>query len=131
MEQQITIFIHYESEVAPVTVSAFDTASTLASILPDDGREKHFFSGDVELPPAFTLAYLKVRNGDHIMAVGLDRRKDANLSLKPKHRSVESERARLNDQFMNHVESTTKTFRKMINRFVSRGGKSAPKDKKR
>ena len=130
MQDTITVFVHYESQTLPVTVSPLDTVSSIEDALPADGLQKRLFCGDVEICPAFTLAYLGIRHGDHIIAVGVDTTRDAKLSLRPKHRSVESEKARLNDQFMSHVQSTTKTFRKMVNRFVARGGKSTQKKSK-
>lgn len=136
MSSPLTIFLHCDGQPGQeVTVDATDTVETLERFLPD-GLKHILYHDEVEISPAFTLGFLGVKNGDHILAIS--RRKEKRASKKParklKEAPVEVRRKmvndRLHDQFFNHIEGTSVSYRRVLSCFFN-GRKNAEQKKEK
>lgn len=115
----LNIYLHY-GNCSPlmITLSTHDPVSALEEYLPDDGPHA-FYHGEFKINPAFTLAYLGISSEDHIFAVQNETERKKKSSPRKKQ-MVDAQRQiddRLNDQFYNHIEGTTMSFRRLISRF--------------
>lgn len=117
MDQLITVYLHStETTVSQVQVHAGDSVSVLYQFL-DNDSERYFYLNDAAISPAFSFAFIGLRDGDHIFAIPKPVR-PIQTNLKPK--KTVPVRARLVDQFHQHIEGTVRAHRTLMrNLFAS------------
>jgi hypothetical protein len=113
--------------MAPVEVrtSAYSTVQSLEAFLPDS-RPHAFFLGDFELSPSFTLRYYGIQSFCAIAAIPTAREEPLPDFRRKIARPRPSVSDRLTDQFFQHLEGTTLSYRKLVNKFL-RMGAPAPR----
>lgn len=124
MSCPLTIWLHYNDLPAcEVTVDSRDTVKSLESYLGDD-LPHVLYLGEYQMSPVFTLGFIGVKNGDHILAVSKVPDEKCK-SLKPSKEVIEAPvdrkeqvNARLQDQFFNHIEGTSVSYRRLVSRFI-------------
>jgi hypothetical protein len=122
------LYLNYPGlEPIEVHTSLYSTVHSLEPFLPDS-RPHAFFLRDFELSPTFTFGYYGIQNYCAITAIPT-----ASEDPPPDfHRKVScptpSVSDTLTDQFIQHVEGTTSSYRKLVNKFLRVG---SPRPKKR
>ena len=133
MNEQLTLFIHdFKGRIHQVTVNPADTIDSISKSIGIDSKLLHFFNGML-LIGAFTFAFYKLTNGDHIYSIPIGpylsqdvinkfhslktlAEQDSQLH-KQRIESFVRETARLKDQFFEKLEGTVNCNRKLIQRF--------------
>lgn len=137
MSSPIRVFLHYNGGPGQeVTVDATDTVKSLEAFLPDTLPHR-LYLGVFEICPAFTLGFVGVKDGDHVFATS--RPEEKRKPLKPARKIKEPNEAearrkmvndRLHDQFFNHIEGTSISYRRVLSCFF-KGKKQAEKKKEK
>jgi hypothetical protein len=117
-------------ETREVHTTPYSTVQSLEAFLPDMPPHLFYFEG-FELSPAFSLAFSGVSDNGVITAIP-SVREEAPRSLRPTKMGTDKPPPklvsdRLTDQFFQHIEGTTSSYRKLITRFLHMGSKRPKK----
>jgi hypothetical protein len=130
MSHDLVVFVRINGmDPTAIRISPYTTIQALEIYLPDSVTATFFLEG-AELPRAFTLSFCGVT--DHSVIDVVTRDKDGPANYPEKFLKKESPpepkvQDRLVDQFYNHVEGTTASYRKLVDRFLSLGPRPTKK----
>jgi hypothetical protein len=132
MDELLLIYLSYPGmDMTEIRVSPQNTVQSLEAHLPDS-QPHSFFLDDFELSPAFSLAFSGAYNYCVIVALpsSVPPKPPPPPPKKSRNESAPKQVSdRLTDQFFSHVEGTTSSYRKLVNRFLHMGGRGAKRKK--
>jgi hypothetical protein len=102
-----------------VQISPYSSVQSLEAFLPDPPPHSFYF-GEFQLSPAFSLAFSGVCNNSVITIVPIVP-ENCGYNEKYEKRPGVMVADRLTDQFFEHIEGTTKSYRKVLNQFLRMG----------
>jgi hypothetical protein len=113
-------------ETVEVCTSPFSTVQSLEAFLPDCPPFS-FYLGDFELCASFSLGYYGISNFCTITAIPAQQQ----VAPPPPMTALKCEPPtvadRLTDQFFQHIEGTTSSYRKLVSKFLRLGGSRSKK----
>jgi hypothetical protein len=130
MSHDLVVFVRINGmDPTAIRISPYTTIQGLEVYLPDCVTATFFLDG-AELPRPFTLSFCGVT--DHSVIDVITRDKDGPAQypdkfLKKTQPPAPKVQDRLVDQFYNHVEGTTASYRKLVDRFLSLGPRPTKK----
>jgi hypothetical protein len=129
MSHDLVVFVRLNGmDPTAIRVSPYTTIHTLETYLPDSVSSTFYLDG-IELSRSFTLGFCGVTDHSVIDVVTRELESAAAYSYPCMEKSGPAPakvQDRLVDQFYNHVEGTTVSYRRLVNRFLafgSRGGR--------
>jgi hypothetical protein len=128
MSHDLVVFVRLNGmDPTAIRVSPYTTVQTLQTYLPDS-VEADFYLDREQLHPSFTLAFCGVTDHSLIDIVTRELR-SAEMDQGPKSPPAPPVPPRLADAFYNHIEGTTRSYRKLVNRFMSMGKPPRKRDR--
>jgi hypothetical protein len=121
MTHDLVVFIRLNGmDATAIRISPYTTIRELEAYLPDSTTATFFLEG-MELSPAFTLSFCGVTDNSVVDIV--TKEKDLPPKVPTERPPQPKLQDRLADQFYNHVEGTTTSYRKMVGRFLAFGAR--------
>jgi hypothetical protein len=134
MSHDLVVFVRINGmDPTAIRISPYTTIEALEIYLPDSVCGTFFLEG-AELPRSFTLSFCGVT--DHSVIDVVTRQKEGPAQFPEKFQKKHPQPApkvqdSLVDQFYNHVEGTTASYRKLVDRFLSLGPRPVKKKEHR
>jgi hypothetical protein len=123
---EVAVYLNYPGmETVEVHLSAYSAVQSLEAFLPD-APPFSFYLGDFELCPSFSLGYYGISDFCVITAIPAHPDAPAPPAAAPPKCEPPTVADRLTDQFFQHIEGTTSSYRKLVSKFL-RLGASRPK----